>query len=179
MRLTIRQTEASEEVAVLNRGKTKGFTLFELVVTIAVAAIIVSFGIPGFTSFIQNNRAVTHTNDLVTALNLARSEATRRGAEVQVCPSADAAGCDATTDWSNGWIVRTAGGDVLRAWSKRSGGDNVVTSGGSQPIRFMARGSLGSAPADLQVRLPDCTGNQGRDVSVNAAGRIAVSRVGC
>ncbi len=58
------------------QSKTKGFTLFELIVTIAVAAIIVSVGIPGFTSFVQNNRAVTHTNDLVTALNLARSEAT-------------------------------------------------------------------------------------------------------
>lgn len=159
--------------------KTKGFTLFELMVTIAVAAIIVSVGIPGFTSFVQNNRAVTHTNDLVTALNLARSEATRRGAEVQVCASDDGAGCDNVTEWSDGWIVRTAGGDVLRIWSKRSGGDGVVTANSSQPIRFMARGSLGSAPAELEVRLPDCTGDQGRDVSVNAAGRIAVSRVGC
>ncbi len=164
----------------LNRRKTKGFTLFELIVTIAVAAIIVSFGVPGFTSIVQNNRAVTHTNDLVTALNLARSEATRRGAEVQVCPSDDAATCSATTDWSDGWIVRTSpANEVLRAWSKRSGGNNVVTADSSQPVRFMARGSLGGAPVTLRVRLPDCSGDQGRDVSVNAAGRIAMSRVGC
>jgi type IV fimbrial biogenesis protein FimT len=151
----------------------------ELLFTIAVAAIILSVGVPGFMSFIDNNRAVTHTNDLVTALNLARSEATRRGSTITVCSSTDGVACVPGVDWSNGWVVRTAAGDVLRSWPKRSGGAGVVTANVSQ-VQFRARGSVAGTPTPLfAIRLEKCTGDQGRDVDVNGAGRIAVSRVGC
>jgi len=159
--------------------RNKGFTLYELMVTLAVGAVIVSFGVPGFSSMVQNNRAVTHSNDLITALNLARSEATRRGVAIQLCSSTDGASCSGSNDWSTGWIVRHPGGDVLRAWSERSGGAGVLTANVSQ-FRFQGRGALASAPLPvLQVRLPDCSGDQGRDISVNVAGRISVTRVAC
>lgn len=159
--------------------RNKGFTLYELMVTLAVAAVIVSFGVPGFSSMVQNNRAVTHSNDLITALNLARSEATRRGVAIQVCSSTDGATCSGSTDWSTGWIVRRPGGDVLRAWSERSGGAGVLSANVSQ-FQFQGRGALASAPLPvLQVRLPDCSGDQGRNVAVNVAGRISVTRVAC
>ena len=162
-----------------NRKSAKGFTLFELIVTMAVAGIILSFGVPGFMSFIQNNRATTHTNDLVTALNLGRSEATRRAAPVTVCSSADGATCSGSNDWSTGWVARDDAGNVLRTWPERSGGAGVMTGNVSQ-VRFLARGSLAGGAAPLvQVRLPDCSGEQGRDVAVNVAGRISVDRVGC
>ena len=163
----------------INGERIGGFTLFELMVTLAVAALILSLGVPGFRSFIQNNRATTHTNDLVTALNLGRSEATRRGAPVLLCSSSDGATCSGSNDWSSGWIVRRSAGAVLRTWPERSGGDGVLTANVSQ-IQFQARGSLagGTVPL-LQIRLPDCSGDQGRDVSVNMAGRIAVTRVTC
>jgi len=164
---------------VINGEKIGGFTLFELMVTLAVAALILSLGVPGFRSFIQNNRATTHTNDLVTALNLGRSEATRRGASVLLCSSSDGATCSGSNDWSSGWIVRRPAGAVVRTWPERSGGAGVLTANVSQ-IQFQARGSLagGTVPL-LQIRLPDCSGDQGRDVSVNMAGRIAVTRVTC
>jgi type IV fimbrial biogenesis protein FimT len=164
---------------VINGAKVGGFTLFELMVTLAVAALILSLGVPGFRNFIQNNRATTHTNDLVTALNLGRSEATRRGASILLCSSSDGETCSGSNDWSSGWIVRRSAGAVLRTWPERSGGDGVLTANVSQ-IQFQARGSLagGTVPL-LQIRLPDCSGDQGRDVSVNMAGRIAVTRVTC
>jgi type IV fimbrial biogenesis protein FimT len=164
---------------VITGEKMGGFTLFELMVTVAVAALILSLGVPGFRSFIQNNRATTHTNDLVTALNLGRSEATRRGASVLLCSSSDSATCSGSNDWSSGWIVRRSAGAVVRTWPERSGGDGVLTANVSQ-IQFQARGSLagGTVPL-LQIRLPDCSGDQGRDVSVNMAGRISVTRVTC
>lgn len=162
-------------------ARSKGFTLLELMITIGVAAVILGFGVPGFMSIIQNNRATTHTNDLITALNLARSEATRRAAGITVCSSTDGATCAGDNDWTGGWIVRSDGGDVIRTWPARSGGrgESVVTGNVSQ-IRFLARGSLsgGVVPA-MQVRLPDCKGEQGRDVAVNIAGRISVGRVDC
>ena len=163
----------------INGAKVGGFTLFELMVTLAVAALILSLGVPGFRSFIQNNRATTHTNDLVTALNLGRSEATRRGGSILLCSSSDGATCSGSNDWSSGWIVRRPAGAVVRTWPERSGGAGVLTANVSQ-IQFQARGSLagGTVPL-LQIRLPDCSGDQGRDVSVNMAGRIAVTRVTC
>ncbi|HEX2138609.1 MAG TPA: GspH/FimT family pseudopilin [Woeseiaceae bacterium] len=162
----------------MRRKGIQGFTLYELIVTMAVAAIILSFGVPGFMTFIDNNRATTHTNDLVTALNLARSEATRRGAAITVCSSANNATCSGSTDWSTGWVVRSAAGDVLRVWPERSGGAGVVSGNVSQ-IQFLSPGSLGAGAPLMQIRLPDCTGNNGRDVSVNGAGRISVDRVAC
>jgi type IV fimbrial biogenesis protein FimT len=158
--------------------RQQGFTLFELIVTVALAAIILSIGVPGFTSFIQNNRAATHSNDIVTALNLARNEATRRGAPVIVCSSADGASCSGSTDWTTGWVVRSFGGQLLRSWPARSGGAGVLTANVSL-IQFQARGSLAGIAPQLAVRLPDCTGKQGRNVSVNVAGRISVTRVDC
>jgi type IV fimbrial biogenesis protein FimT len=159
-------------------ARQKGFTLLELLFTIAVAAIIVSFGVPGFMNFIDNNRAVTHTNDLVTALNLARSEATRRRSTVTVCSSTDGATCGAGNDWSTGWVVLTAGNELLRSWPPRSGGAGVVDGNVSQ-VQFLARGSVAGTAPEFSVRLDNCSGDQGRDVAVNGAGRISVSREDC
>ena len=59
--------------------KARGFTLFELMITVAVAGVILTVGVPNFVGFMANNRAVNDTNDFVTSLNLGRSEAIRRG----------------------------------------------------------------------------------------------------
>lgn len=161
----------------MHRKRHDGFTLYELIVTIAVAAMILSFGVPGFMNFIQNSRATTHTNDVVTALNLARSEATRRGGSITVCSSANGSTCSGSNDWSTGWVVR-AGADVLRVWPERSGGAGIVTGNVSQVI-FQSRGSISGVAPEIDIALPDCSGDNGREVKVNAAGRIAVSRVAC
>jgi type IV fimbrial biogenesis protein FimT len=149
----------------------------ELLFTIAVAAIILSFGVPGFLSFVANNRAVTHTNDLVTALNLGRSEASRRGSTVTLCSSEDGASCSGEDDWSTGWVLRTAGGQVLRSWPKRSGGEGVLTANVDE-LRFQARGSV-AAGAAFEVHLPNCRGDQKRLIAVQGTGRVSVSRVDC
>ncbi len=156
-----------------------GFTLYELMITIAVASIIIAFGVPGFQNFIQNSRSVTHTNDMITALNLARSEATRRGAAIDVCASTDGANCSGSTDWSTGWIVRIPGGQVLRQWPARSGGAGVLT-GSVATVQFQGRGSLaaGAAPT-FALQLPNCKGTGRRNIAINVAGRIAVNRVAC
>jgi type IV fimbrial biogenesis protein FimT len=175
----LHDAETNEEVKVLRSKCTAGFTLYELMVTLAVASVILSFGVPGFQNFVQNSRSVTHSNDLVTALNLARSEATRRGAPVDICASTDGTTCSGSTDWSTGWVVRAPTGEVLRAWPARSGGASVLT-GNLASIQFQARGSLaaGTAP-QLALQLPRCNGTDRRNITVNVAGRIAVNRVAC
>jgi len=74
-----------------------GFTLIELMVTIAIAAILLSMAIPSFTNAIAGNRLTTAANELVTALNLARSEAVKRGHPVVVRKTG--------AQWENGWRV--------------------------------------------------------------------------
>ncbi len=78
---------------------TKGFTLLELMVTIAIVGILVGIAIPNFTSIIIINRLTTSANELVTALNLARSEAIKRGIQVTVRNKGP------STQWESGWDV--------------------------------------------------------------------------
>jgi len=159
--------------------RVRGFTLFELMIALAVAGVILTVGVPNFTSFLANNRAVSDTNDLVTSLNLGRSEAIRRGSTVSLCSSTDGATCSGSNDWSTGWIVQTSAGEVLRAWPERSGGAGVLSGNVSQ-LQFQSRGALApGVPPQMQLRLPKCSGDQGRDVTVNSAGRINVTKVTC
>ncbi len=89
----------------MNQRTGKGFTLIELMVTLAVAAILLTVGVPSFRATVENNRLTTAANELVSALNLARSEAIKRGVRVTVCKSADGATCTTSGDWEQGWIV--------------------------------------------------------------------------
>jgi type IV fimbrial biogenesis protein FimT len=177
------KVEFLRDIDVNSFNSMRGFTVLELMITVAVSAVILSIGVPSFLGVIETNRTVTHTNDLVASLNLGRSEAVRRGAPIVVCSSTDGATCSASNDWSTGWIIRTTAAtpEVLRAWPARSGGAGVLSANVSQ-VQFQARGTLPpGAPPQLQLRLPHCgdAENQGRDVSVNSAGRINIVRVQC
>lgn len=82
-----------------------GFTLLELMVTLAVAAILVTIAIPSYRGLVQRNTVTASVNDLVGDLNYARSEAVTRGQDVYLCKSKDEATCETDGDWSQGWIV--------------------------------------------------------------------------
>src|SRR5687767_13501516 len=98
------------------KSRQPGFTLIELMVTLLVLSILVAAAVPSFREFTRNNRVVATQNDLITALNLARSEALRRSRNITVCPSSDGATCSAGTNWGNGWIVSVTGGQLLQVW---------------------------------------------------------------
>jgi len=83
----------------------RGFTLLELMMTIAVLAVIAGIGVPSFVSIIESNRVQTQTNDFYTALLTARSEAVKRNQPVVICKSADQAACTTADNWEQGWLV--------------------------------------------------------------------------
>lgn len=87
-----------------SQNRQLGLTLIELIVVLAVVAILVAFASPGLQSLLQNNQIVSQTNQLVSGLHLARSEAVKRNAEVEVCGSSDGSDCDG--EWAEGWIVK-------------------------------------------------------------------------
>jgi len=125
----------------------RGFTLIELMITVAVVAIVLAIGVPSFQEMMRNNRAATHMNGIIGALNLARSEAIKRGRRVSLCPSSDQAGCSGS-DWAKGWIVfvdtatadgSVAVGQVLRV-NEALVGDPTFT--GPANIRYRPTGTM-------------------------------------
>ena len=85
-------------------NRDSGFTMIELLVTVAIAAIVLAIGIPNFSKLLKENRTTTQTNLFVSSVNLARSEAVKRGVPVTLCASTDTISCAESTDWSTGWI---------------------------------------------------------------------------
>jgi type IV fimbrial biogenesis protein FimT len=168
---------------------TRGFTLIELMVTLAVATILITVAIPGFRTIIQNNRVAAQSNDLLTALTLARSEALKRGVQVSVCSSDDQTDCDAApgTDWVNGWIVfvddnadgNKDGGELLiRVWDGLSGSPSLT--GTVNTIEFLPSGLADLAADQTLTLVPyNCTGNQQRTLTITRVGRASISETTC
>ncbi len=72
----------------------------------AVTGILLTAGVPSLNSSVKKNRMVTQLNGLTGALNLARSEAVKRGRTVTLCRrNADGTDCNDSGDWQDGWIV--------------------------------------------------------------------------
>lgn len=90
-------------------AKSPGFTLVELLVTVSIAGILVAVGIPSFISTISGNRLTTYANEFVTSLNLAHSEAVKRGASVTVRKVDNNSSTKKAADanWEDGWDIFT------------------------------------------------------------------------
>lgn len=92
----------------LVKTPARGFTLIELLVTIAVMAIVLGFGVPGFQSVVNGNRLAAAANEAVANLQTARMEAIRRNRRVVVCASSNpnaGAGAACATSGIGGWIT--------------------------------------------------------------------------
>lgn len=115
--------------------RTAGFTLIEMAVTIAIAAILAAIAIPAYRSMTATNRVTGAVNAFASSLALARSEAIARGEQVAVCPSANATGGNPTCDkggWQEGWIVFVdANGDGQYVPGAGTNGDQLIRVHGS------------------------------------------------
>ena len=171
----------------MNINKQGGLTLFELLIGILVLSILLTAGVPSFQSTVNNNRLAAQTNALVTALNLARSEAVKRGEPVSVCASTDQASCSGATAWTRGWIAFTdasgtagavdASGDtVLQAWQALSG-PNTLTSTVAY-VQYQPNGAS-AARASFELKKPGCSGPYSRTIAVTVTGRVSSTRENC
>jgi type IV fimbrial biogenesis protein FimT len=121
------------------RTRTRAFTLLELLATIAIAAIVLTVVVPGFTTVVQNNRLVAAHNDLVSALHLARGEAIARMEPATVCRSNSGTACDGT-EWEDGWIVFH---DEDRDGIVDAGDDTIVRGWPALPMTLTLRSNMG------------------------------------
>jgi type IV fimbrial biogenesis protein FimT len=85
--------------------QARGFTLLELIVTVLVAAIVLTVGLPSMAKSVAKSRQSAEINALFHAFHLARKESIRRRGLVSICPSRDAGRCTPGVDWSSGWLV--------------------------------------------------------------------------
>ncbi len=120
-----------------------GLTLIELMVTLAVFAIITVLAFPGFKLYQQNSNRVSQINDLVAVFNMARSEAVKRGLAVTVCASADQATCSNINDWTTGWIVFID--DNQNGAVEATDGNGAFDAGAGELILILSHGSLSGA----------------------------------
>lgn len=157
-----------------------GFTLMELLLAIAVLAILTTLAVPPFTQFIQNNRLASEANEMVASFQFARSEALKRGVPVQVCSSNDGATCGG--NWNQGWIAMADPGgadeEVLRVWSTPGTTFQFTPTNGT--VSFEPNGfSSANAAQQVEMLLSGCTNDSARRVLVERTGRVASQRVDC
>ena len=111
--------------------KYRGFTMIELVITLAIAAIIAGLAVPSFSQMIKNNRRDVRINQILNTLTLARSEAIKRGVAVTACKSANGTSCGGS-GWESGWLMFVnndddgatidVGEDILRVYESLPAG---------------------------------------------------------
>ena len=84
---------------------TRGFTLLELLMTVALAALLLALGIPSFAAIAARQKQSVEINALFHAVHLARKESIMRKKVVSLCPSFDGASCTPGLDWSGGFLM--------------------------------------------------------------------------
>jgi type IV fimbrial biogenesis protein FimT len=174
----------------------RGFTLIELMLAIAVLAVLLGLAVPSFLETVRNNRTISRNNEFIGALNYARSEALKRSDAVSICASDDQATCSGATDWTAGWIVfadqdadgdmdgdpdgdpSTDDGEALLQAQGAAPREFTLNSGARSFVRFGPSG-MSSAAEVFDLIRTGCVGPKARRVTVSVVGRVSTETVAC
>ena len=154
-------------------GRQRGFTLVELMVTIALAALLMAIGVPTFRDVALGSRLSAAANNVLASVQLARSEAIKRNLAVTVCASDDGATCAGGGGWEQGWIIVDSSGELIQRQDALPDGYAMSQAGGAVPLVFEPIG-IGSTAATITVCRGDPLGRQERIVNINAAGSVHI-----
>lgn len=161
---------------------SRGYTLIELLVTIALASLLLSIAVPSFKHLAVGNRLTTQANEFVSVLSLARSEAIKRNSAVTLCraKSESASACETASGAWQHWIVRAANGTIVRRGLVNTfgGGISVKSTLSNDTIVFgpdgLSRtGSSIVADHKITVCAPDVGRDNIRDIVLGSASRIS------
>ncbi|HXR57375.1 MAG TPA: GspH/FimT family pseudopilin [Casimicrobiaceae bacterium] len=157
-----------------------GFTLLELMLGLAIAGIVLALGVPAFGGWFAEQQVQDRADALVHALDLARSEAIRRGDRVDVCPAP--AACDAgALPWEGGWtVVADAARSGTPALARERSSPAGITIRGNRPVAdyvsYTAAGHARRFDGALQMgTFTICrSGQRARKVILASSGRARV-----
>jgi len=142
-----------------------GFTLIEILVVLGILVVLASIAVPSMRSFMDSQIVKTPASDLYASLVLARSEAIKRNAAIDLVPSA--------TDWAQGWQVRQqSGGTVLRV--QDSYPRITISANTAGTVTYGANGRLSTSATTFRVMVPGNAEARMRCVSVDVTGRPSV-----
>lgn len=172
-----------------------GFTLVELMITVAIVGIIAGLGVPSFLEIIRQNRASSAANDLVASLNLARSEAIKRGQTVTVCNSTDISSdtpsCADEISWDQGWlifvdidhdgIVDSGADTALKIGQPSSTGFSISETDDQTYFTFQPNGLILKNTDDDNTsgELVICVGTAKRTIHLGTTGRARIEKGTC
>lgn len=163
--------------------RQSGFTLVELMIAIAVVAILLGLALPSFQSTMRSNRVATTSNELLGSLALARTEAIRGLGPAGVCASDDGTTCTSTADWANGWIVwredRAAGGVTARTVVRYiQPKQRMEITGPNDGMEFTTQGRTQGGADQFDVA-PEDVATPSRCVMVNTTGQARITQGAC
>lgn len=170
----------------MKRKTTKGLTLIELVVAVAIFAVLASLAAPNLKSFMRSNRLTSATNDLASSLNIVRSEAVKRSTSIKLCIS-DATQSDCNTgssNWEDGWIAFVdtndsdtvnSGETVLRVNAALGGGTTVRSEQFPSTITFNSDGSA-EAIGSFRICDEEANAERARGINISNTGSISAAK---
>lgn len=158
------------------RSAQTGFTLVELLITIAIAAVLMAIGVPSLTSFLADQAAAGNADEFAAAVRYSRTEAMKRGRAVTMCastdPAANAPACNAA-DWMTGWAI-TVPGTVLRVQNALRAMDS--TTAAATTLTFAANGLVTGGPGTYTFVPVGGDRSKQRVVRVESTGRVRVCK---
>jgi type IV fimbrial biogenesis protein FimT len=184
-----RVTPSPRAAGLIESARSAGFTLLELVITMSIAAILLTIAVPSFRHVTNSNRIAGEVNGLLGDLQFARAEAIKEGRTVTVCVSTDGQSCANSTTWQSGWIVFSDPTDVgvvdpsetILRWQKTfSSSDTFLASNNVAAVTFNREGyAIGIANGTL-LELHDSTDTTAwtRCLSVNLSGEMTTELYG-
>ena len=145
-------------------GRTKGFTLVELLTTVTVVAILATIAVPSLSDLGLNNSVRSGASDLQTSLFFARSQAILRASNVSVVPTAG--------DWKNGWTIQLDDGTKLRSEAALN---PLLASMSGNTITYQADGHIPPpVPGDINFLVTGNTNVTARCVRIDLSGRASL-----
>jgi type IV fimbrial biogenesis protein FimT len=170
-----------------SRAAASGFTLIEMLMTMAIAAVLLALAVPSFRYVTNSNRIAGEINGLLGDLQFARAEAIKEGQTVTVCQSTDGATCTGLTSWQGGWIVfsdptnvgvHDAAEPIYRTQTAFSGTDTFISSGVTV-VTFNREGYAIAIPNKTLITLHDATdtGAWTRCLSINLVGQVTTEQL--